>query len=873
MVREHVRDYLYFHPMRPAQGQKEYRVLIHGWSEEAEAFADLCMQQGQWPGTLLSVCVETDIETDYLKKRPALINYVDCGNNTPDELLARLRFVKDAEEEEWDYVFDPGQMEDDLKTPEDLERYAFNVHLVWEGYSDPDIPAELERYKELSGEYFRQSSMDCAAAMCRWIEELGISVNTPGAADEFEEAISGKNRQSLIKTIAQREHRRWVIERVTLGWQGIDLHDKEKREDYYAKCIERGSIRDEDSRIHPCLSGTGLEEVEFFAQTFNEYLYECADSIRRDRLVENSVFRRIKEAIDKLPNEQRDRISPKWRLFSFAVLKIMDGSKAYSEQYFAQRQAFMKAAEGTSARDKIESELGRLDRFTYPFRKLKGYHDYSRITYRIIEKIPFILTYRTDRCLAASFKQAYNFVHMNDNIMQNLAMVTAVRPARIVRLVYIHERSSRRVMSQMLSAAEDYRKSKKLRGETIWLIGFSHNLSSPRMDAWKSFFAERPAKEGEYRICESIGEPGNKEKLLNEWITAMKALGVEAVDLSEAPFKDAVNNASFVEAVKAAFPVFRYDVRGRKFLCEGDAGHLRFLPDRSFLRVDEMFALAGGSDKLSGHPEILIRDYRKLWEIYIGAARNMFRGKYYVDKVTFETRSWNILCASLGAYFNKKKNEDDSFDVREMENTWRGAYHNNILHIISELRQAKLILPAGGRSDDNNGRKQDQIYRFRDREMKRLMTKAGDVLEICVYYAACESGLFDDAESGYHWLWSDKNVENELDLIVTKGYRSAFVECKARAELTQDYYLTLGSLEDMFGIDAVRILLTTAELGENHAPAEDQYGKELEMKRQANRLQARRGKMMDVMTIRVTENDTPDQLVRQIYDLMMAGDR
>ena len=99
------------------------------------------------------------------------------------------------------------------------------------------------------------------------------------------------------------------------------------------------------------------------------------------------------------------------------------------------------------------------------------------------------------------------------------------------------------------------------------------------------------------------------------------------------------------------------------------------------------------------------------------------------------------------------------------------------------------------------------------------------------------------------------------------------MECKARAELTQDYYLTLGSLEDMFGIDAVRILLTTAELGENHSPAEDQYGKELEMKRQANRLQAKRGKMMDVMTIRVTENDTPDQLVRQIYDLMMAGDR
>ena len=115
MVREHVRDYLYFHPMRPAQGQKEYRVLIHGWSEEAEAFTDLCMQQGQWPGTLLSVCVETDTETDYLKKRPALINYVDCGNNTPDELLARLRFVKEAGEEEWDYVFDPGQMEDDLK--------------------------------------------------------------------------------------------------------------------------------------------------------------------------------------------------------------------------------------------------------------------------------------------------------------------------------------------------------------------------------------------------------------------------------------------------------------------------------------------------------------------------------------------------------------------------------------------------------------------------------------------------------------------------------------------------------------------------------------------------------------------------------------
>ena len=129
------------------------------------------------------------------------------------------------------------------------------------------------------------------------------------------------------------------------------------------------------------------------------------------------------------------------------------------------------------------------------------------------------------------------------------------------------------------------------------------------------------------------------------------------------------------------------------------------------------------------------------------------------------------------------------------------------------------------------------------------MTKAGDILEIYSYFTTCEKGYFDEIACGYRFRWDDDKVNNELDLVLTKGFQSVIVECKARSRLDQNFYFKLNSLVDMFGIGTKKVLVTTANT-EN----ED------------NRMQMERGKMMGIITI--SEVDDICDIAEKLRDLL-----
>ena len=82
------------------------------------------------------------------------------------------------------------------------------------------------------------------------------------------------------------------------------------------------------------------------------------------------------------------------------------------------------------------------------------------------------------------------------------------------------------------------------------------------------------------------------------------------------------------------------------------------------------------------------------------------------------------------------------------------------------------------------------------------------MLEVYTYHKARESGYFDDVVSGYVVEWDVEGVQNEFDCILTKGFRSLIVECKAQAKIDQEYYHKLFSLTKQFGINADAVLIT-----------------------------------------------------------------
>lgn len=122
-------------------------------------------------------------------------------------------------------------------------------------------------------------------------------------------------------------------------------------------------------------------------------------------------------------------------------------------------------------------------------------------------------------------------------------------------------------------------------------------------------------------------------------------------------------------------------------------------------------------------------------------------------------------------------------------------------------------------------------------QIKELLTTAGKILEVYTYHKAKETGRFDDIVSSYELEWEDTPVKNEFDYILTKGFRTLFVECKARTDIEQEFYYKLAQLTEQFGINATAVLIadTQEKPFYDNAPV--------------NALQRKRGNMMDVVTI------------------------
>ena len=87
-------------------------------------------------------------------------------------------------------------------------------------------------------------------------------------------------------------------------------------------------------------------------------------------------------------------------------------------------------------------------------------------------------------------------------------------------------------------------------------------------------------------------------------------------------------------------------------------------------------------------------------------------------------------------------------------------------------------------------------------------SRAGRMLEVFVYHEAKKSAKFDDVASSFDLIWGKDYRKNELDCVITKGFCTAVIECKAMYELTQEIYHNFAEVSRNFGINAKRIFIT-----------------------------------------------------------------
>ena len=135
----------------------------------------------------------------------------------------------------------------------------------------------------------------------------------------------------------------------------------------------------------------------------------------------------------------------------------------------------------------------------------------------------------------------------------------------------------------------------------------------------------------------------------------------------------------------------------------------------------------------------------------------------------------------------------------------------NVERILKELEKQSFIRGLSFKTASGN---RTCSFRIASPRIKNLLTEEGMMLEIYTYYQALKTGYFDDVACGYEFEYEDNHIRNELDVIMTKGFRTIIMECKAKTDVRADTIYKLDSVVSRIGIAPVKVLVSKQEQSE-----------------------------------------------------------
>ena len=800
----------------------------------------------------------------------------------------------------------------------EVERMAFNTHLVWEKNLNVDYGAVRAGFRKV---YNHNSCVSSVLSLKYKLYSIGIDLETTGfveAAKKFEGILSDKSNRGLKNELIWIEHRRWVAEKLCLGWQHIPNLEE----------CATGITKDEKRKRHVCILRSRPDQklATEFRSNDNYDKWDKASDIDLGKLDE----------LDRMSVElhrvyaRKAKIAKKQNLLSgnnmAAIRSLIEGNKkalvAFQEwftclkdvwngdmgkvrQYRSLKTAFINASDGLPVERKkaVREQIKAFEAIYYPILASMEYRDWKQDDVALVDSIPFILTYTENAYLAIPFSTGDN-----SSVFGNVAASTVVSPARILYLYYVENKQSLVELNESIPYVMEYMKKKNFKAAVEFILLYQdsavpfvtedYEKGLIRLGKGRIRQVKRIVSSGIDSICEDLTYYLRRRQL---------GKSLFALEKNTTTLSYMLQGAGFYKV----FPHYQYDSRNMKFTDVSGCELLGFIKKTPYIAVTDMAAFKLSSSESSNHPEFYA-DYTDLW-------------KKYQEKSSV----WKSLCDTLGAYSEKNdiiasfkrkaprekeadqqryiyilpfacsdsvskilrflRNQEiveqgsrvssyttDSCEVVILDRCgYRSEYDrlfSNIyalmlpnfinVHLNTKSREANVTFDAlvvngvqisTGKAVEITG----LMEYFRDRgyvinlyvadgkmdftystqRIKELLTSAGKMLEVYTYHKVKELGKFDDVVSSFEIDWEGTDVRSEFDCILTKGFRTLFVECKARLDIEQEFYYKISELKDQFGINATAVLIA------------DTQEKPFYTSAPVNAMQRRRGNMLDVVTI------------------------
>jgi hypothetical protein len=262
---------------------------------------------------------------------------------------------------------------------------------------------------------------------------------------------------------------------------------------------------------------------------------------------------------------------------------------------------------------------------------------------------------------------------------------------------------------------------------------------------------------------------------------------------------DAVLFAAGLHSAELPIPVFTYSRRKNSFFDIRNAPFAADLPCDVSYSVEDCFLMAGGAMRPG-------RVDNSILPLYLPDVEPFFQ--LYMD----HRRQWNRIVSYIQRL--SPTEQDGSFSLLASGNyTVKGEQGTRISAPEAALRDLQKI---GFIRDLEIERDQHVSFHIRDGQTRTWLRDVGSVLELYIYKACLDSGLFDDVRTSAIVDWEgdggDHAVTNELDVMCTRGVTPVFISCKT-GEVRTEALNELAILRDRFGGKIARAAIVTAERG------------------------------------------------------------
>ena len=226
------------------------------------------------------------------------------------------------------------------------------------------------------------------------------------------------------------------------------------------------------------------------------------------------------------------------------------------------------------------------------------------------------------------------------------------------------------------------------------------------------------------------------------------------------------------------------------------------------------------------------------------------RYKYQKKYDELFSRVYDLMFSdAIKVYMNTKEHEVNVvFDNLKVSGvSIAGGRMGDLKKLMEYFKEKEYVINLNITSDGK------MSFTYATRQIKELLTTAGKILEVYIYHKVKECGYFDDVVSSFEIDWeeirsrskveeapngeAEEDPKSEIDCILTKGFRTLFIECKAQKDIKQDFYYKMFTLADKFGINATAVLIADTREQSHYDSAP------------VNEMQRKRGGMLDIVTI------------------------